>query len=163
MLCPLYRKAGSDYNGRMSQVLHYQDDLYLINSLSRFLADASRLEADPEILGDTIAAVARITDGSFRRIRELVLEKPHLADRPDYMKLLADIATTMADALERLLAADSSMAVNLSSSADEMSRMMNAHRAASSDLREILRESLNGVMNDENQVSGDELNELLKI
>jgi CHASE3 domain sensor protein len=147
----------------MSQVLHYQDDLFLINSLSRFMADAARLEADPEILGDTIAAVARITDSSFRRIRELVLEKPHLADRLDYMKLLADIASTMAESLERLMAADSSMAVNLSSSADEMTRMMHAHRAACSDLREVLRESLNGVMNDENQVSGDELNELLKL
>lgn len=146
----------------MSQVLHYQDDLYLISSLSRFLADASKLEPDPEILGDTIALVARSTDSSFRRIRELVLEKPHLVDRLDYMKLLADIAATMADSLERLMSVDSSMAVNLSSSADEMTRMMNTHRAACSDLRELLRESLDGVMTNESQVSGDELNELLK-
>jgi formate dehydrogenase maturation protein FdhE len=146
----------------MSQVLHYQDDLFLINSLARFMADASKLEPDPEILGDTLAAVARATDSSFRRIRELVLEKPHLVDRLDYIKLLADIAETVSEALERLMSADSSMAANLSSSTDEMTRMVTAHRAACSDLREMLRESLNGIMNDENQVSGDELNELLR-
>ena len=126
------------------------------------MVDASRLEPDPEILGDTLASVARATDSSFRRIRELVLEKSHLVDRLDYMKLLAEIAATMADALERLMAAESSMSANLSSSADEMTRMMIAHRAACSELRELLRESLNGVMSDENQVSGDELNELLR-
>ena len=147
----------------MSQVLHYQDDLFLINSLARFLADASRLEPDPEILGDTLAAVARNADSSFRRIRELVLEKPHLVDRLEYLKLLADISATMSEALQRLMAADSSMAANLSSSADEMTRMITAHRAACLDLRELLRENLNGAMNDESQVSGDELNELLKI
>lgn len=126
------------------------------------MADASKLEPDPEILGDTLAIVARATDSSFRRIRELVLEKPHLVDRLDYMKLLAEIAATIAEALERLMAADSSMAANLSSSSDEMTRLMTAHRAACSDLREMLRENLNGAMNNENQVSGDELNELLK-
>lgn len=126
------------------------------------MADASRLEPDPEILGEAIAAVARTADSAFRRIRELVLEKPHLVDRLDYMKLLADIAATMSEALERLMAADSSMAVNFSSSADEMARLINAHRAACSDLRELLRENLNCATNDENQVSGDELNELLK-
>lgn len=146
----------------MSQVLHYQDDLFLINSLARFLADASRLEPDPEILGDTLMTVARATDSSFRRIRELVLEKPHLVDRLEYLKLLADIAAMVADALEHLMAVESGMAVNLSSSTDELTRLMTAHRAACSDLRELLRESLNGTMNDENQVSGDELNELLK-
>lgn len=146
----------------MSQVLHYQDDLFLINSLARFLLDASKLEPDPEILGDTLAVVARATDSSFRRIRELVLEKPHLVDRLDYIRLLTEIATTVSDALERLMSAESSMAANLSSSADEMMRMMTAHKAACSDLREILRENLNGALTDENQVSGDELNELLK-
>jgi len=146
----------------MSQVLHYQDDLFLINSLARFMADASKLEPDPEILGDTLAIIARATDSSFRRIRELVLEKPHLVDRLDYMKLLAEISATVADALERLMAADSGMSANLSSSADEMMRMVTAHKAACLDLRERLRESLNGVMNDESQVSGDELNELLR-
>ena len=104
----------------MSQVLHYQDDLFLINSLAQFLADASKLEPDPEILGDTVAVLARTADSAFRRIRELVLEKPHLSDRMDYLKLLADIAGTMSDALEHLMAAESSMAANLSSSADEM-------------------------------------------
>lgn len=147
----------------MSQVLHYQDDLFLINSLARFLSDASTLEPDPEILGDTIPAVARTADSSFRRIRELVLEKPHLVDRLDYLKLLADIAATMSEALERLMAADSTMAARLSSSADELMRMCNAHRASCLDLRELLRRNLHGSMNDENQVSGDELNELLKI
>ena len=146
----------------MSQVLHYQDDLFLINSLARFLIDASKLEPDPEILGDTLAVVARATDSSFRRIRELVLEKPHLVDRLDYIRLLAEIAATVADALECLTSAESSMAANLSSSADEMMRMMTAHKAACSDLREILRENLNGSLTDENQVSGDELNELLR-
>jgi hypothetical protein len=146
----------------MSQVLHYQDDLFLINSLARFMADASKLEPDPEILGDTLAVVARATDSSFRRIRELVLEKPHLVDRPDYLKLLSDIAASVSEALERLMAADSSVAANLSSSADELTRMVTTHRAACSELRELLRGSLHGAMNDETQVSGDELNELLR-
>ena len=41
----------------MGQVIHYQDDIFLIDSLIGFVADAANLEADADILGETVLSV----------------------------------------------------------------------------------------------------------
>jgi hypothetical protein len=146
----------------MSQVLHYQDDLFIINSMARTLADAANLAVDPEVLGDIIPVMVRATDTAFRRIKEMVIEKPHLSQRLELVKLLADIAGLLADSLSKLVAADSSLTLSLSNSADVITRMANAYRTSYLELREMLHLSLEDVPVDQNLVSGDELSELLR-
>jgi len=58
---------------------------------------------------------------------------------------------------------DAPLAQNCSSSSDELERMAAAHRAAASELRDVLRLTTSDDSSPEDHVSGDELSELLRI
>lgn len=146
----------------MSNVIHYEDDIFIVDGLARVLADAARLEPDPDVVGDAVLSAARAADSSFRRVRDLVLEKEHLVDRAEYLRLLARTARTLSDAVAALARSDSPLSAVASSSADELSRMAQAHRAALSELRDALHSVMADDGSAEELVSGDELSELLR-
>jgi len=159
----LYPQAAGGYNRTMPHVIHYEDDIFITDDLVRVIADASRLEPDSEVIGDTVLSAARLADATLRRVKDLVLQNDHLVERPEYIRLLSRTARSLADALSELLKPQSSLAPTVSSSSDELLRMAAAHRASASELRDILRESTGENTSLEDLVSGDELSELLKI
>lgn len=146
----------------MGQVIHYHDDIFLIDSLVSFVSDAARLETDPEILGEAVYAVIQQADRSFRLIREMVLTNTHLVDRAEYLALLARSAGTMSSALENLLKKDNSLSKLLETKQDELLAIAHAHRGAASEMRDILEESLGSQFSQEDHVSSDEISELLR-
>ncbi|TFG82487.1 MAG: hypothetical protein E4H20_07585 [Spirochaetales bacterium] len=146
----------------MPHVVHYQDDLFLIDSLARFLADASRLDPDPDIVGDSVLSAARSVDGALRRTRDLVVSNPHLVDRLDYLRLLSRAARTAGDAIAELIRPQNPLSGALSSSSDELGRMARAHQAAADELTDALHTALDDGSAGEDLVSGDELSELLR-
>lgn len=159
----LYLRQSPGYNGTMSSVIHYEDNIYIVDGLVRVLCDASRLEPDPDVIGDAMLATARLADATLRRVKDLVLQNDHLVDRPDYLRLLSRSARDLADALDEILRPGSTLAPVIASSVDELARIVAAQRAAASDLRDVLNASTGTNAGAEDVVSDDELSELLRI
>lgn len=144
-------------------MIHYQDDLYIAESLSAALEAAAKLSPDPDILGETILGVARALDVLIRRLAELIGSNTHLVERFEYLRLLSMCARRSAEAMAGLLRADHSLADSLASSADELKRIAERHAALSTELAELLRSAIADGSADEDLVSGDELSQLLRI
>lgn len=151
------------YNVSMSNVIHYEDNIYIVDGLVRVLCDASRLEPDPDVIGDAMLATARLADSTLRRVKDLVLQNDHLVDRPDYLRLLSRSARDLADSLDQILRPGSPLAPVIASSTDELNRIVAAQRAAAADLRDVLNASTGSNATSEDVVSGDELSELLRM
>lgn len=147
----------------MPHVIHYEDDFFIVDGLVRVISDATRLEPDPEIVGDMLIASVRLADTTLRRIKDLILENDHLVDRPDYLRLLSQTTRSFADALSDMIRQDNPMGQMCSSSSDELNRIAKAHRAAASELRDVLCSTISDDAPSEDQVSGDELSELLRL
>lgn len=159
----LYRNARSGYNGAMPHVIHYEDDFFIVDGLVRVISDATRLDPDPEVVGDMLLSIVRLADTTLRRIKDLILQNDHLVDRPEYLRLLARTTRTFAEALSDMLHKDNPMAHMCASSSDELDRIAKAHRAAASELRDVLCATIDDDAPSQDQVSGDELSELLRI
>ncbi|GAB1455008.1 hypothetical protein MASR2M48_03080 [Spirochaetota bacterium] len=147
----------------MPHVIHYEDDFFIVDGLVRVISDATRLEPDPEIVGDMLMAAVRLADTTLRRIKDLILANEHLVDRPDYLRLLSRTTRSFADSLSDMIRQDKPMGQMCSSSSDELERIIKAHRAAASELRDVLSSTINDDVPSEDQVSGDELSELLRL
>lgn len=146
----------------MAHMIHYQDDLYIAESLCATLEAAAKLSPDPELLGDTISGVARASDALIRRLAELISSNSHLVERFEYLRLLSMCAQRSAEAIVGLLRPDHSLADYFASSADELRRIAQRHEALSAELSELLRAAIADGAVDEGLVSGDELSQLLK-
>lgn len=147
----------------MPHVIHYEDDIFIIDGLVRVICDASRLEPDPEVIGDMVLSATRLADSTLRRVKDLILQNDHLVERQEYVRLLARTTRALAEALSDILQPDSPLAQCIASSADEIERMAAAHRASAAELRDILQEATGENASNEDLVSGDELSELLRI
>ncbi|MCP5453959.1 MAG: hypothetical protein H7A27_08260 [Spirochaetaceae bacterium] len=147
----------------MPHVIHYEDDIFIIDAMVRTLCDASRLEPDPDVLGDAMLSIAKLADASLRRARDLVLMNEHQVDRPESLRLLARTTRSFADSVTTLLRPDAPLGRHLASSADELARMASAQRAAASELADALRQATGEDASPEDHVSGDELSELLRL
>lgn len=143
-------------------MIHYQDDLYIAESLAAALEAAAKLNPDPEILGEAVSGMARDLDVLLRRLAELIASNSHLVERLEYIRLLSKCTRRSAMALTGLLRPDHSLADFLASSADELRRIAERHEALSAELSELLRAAIADGTADEDLVSGDELSELLK-
>lgn len=143
-------------------MIHYQDDLYIAESLAAALEAAAKLDPDPEILGEAVSNMARDLDVLIRRLAELIASNTHLVERLEYIRLLSKCTRRSAMALTGLLRPDHSLADFLASSADELRRIAERHEALSAELSELLRAAIADGTADEDLVSGDELSELLK-
>jgi hypothetical protein len=147
----------------MPHVIHYEDDIFIIDGLVRVICDASKLEPDPEVIGDMVLAATRLADSTLRRVKDLILQNDHLVERQEYVRLLSRTTRVLSEALSDILRPGSPLAQCIASSADEMERMASAHRAAATELRDLLQEATGENASNVDLVSGDELSELLRI
>ena len=155
--------ATEGYDRGMPHVIHYEDDIFIADGLVRVLCDAARLEPDPDVIGDMVVATARLADSTLRHVKDLVLQNAHLVERPEYLRLLARTTMSLADALSDMLRPGAPLSQSVASSSDELERMAAAHRAAATELRDIMHESIGENTSSEDLVSGDELSELLRL
>jgi len=158
----LYVTQGNCYNKRMAHVIHYQDDIFLIDSLARFVTDSSRLEIDADIMGDSIYSVIQMADRSLRTVRELILSNDHLVDRTEYMRLLANAAILLSHAIQDILNSKNSLQQAFALRAEELQAIARAHGAMAEDLKSEIYSSVSDSPPGDEQVSGDEISELLR-
>lgn len=144
----------------MSRVIHFEDDLFVVDGLVRVIGDAARLEPDAEVVGDSVLSSIRLADSMLRRIMDLVLQNAHLVDRPEYLRLLSRTSAALAESIAVMTRSDGLLAKG--PSGDELERIGVAQKASSEELLEALRESTVQSASLEDLVSGDELSELLR-
>ncbi len=146
----------------MSHVIHFEDDIFIADGLVRVISDASRLEPDAEVIGDTILAAIRLADATLRKIKNLVIQNEHLVDRSEYVRLLARTSSALAEAISGITRPEKLLAKPITPSFDELERIASAQKALSNELFDILRETTVQNASLEDLVSGDELSELLR-
>ncbi len=141
---------------------HYEDNFFIIDGLVRVIHDASSLETDPEIIGDTLLAMIRLADASLRKVKEMVFQNTRMINRPENLRLLANTAQRFSEALDEFTRPDTLLSKSFSSSRDEILRMLTTHKAAVKEMREALLVQNAGETSFVDHVSGDELSELLR-
>jgi len=150
------------YNNSMSHVIHFEDDIFIADGLVRVISDASRLEPDTDVIGDTILSAIRLADATLRKIKNLVIQNEHLVDRSEYVRLLARTSAALAEAISGITRPEKLLAKSITPSFDELERIATAQKALSNELYDILREATVQNASLEDLVSGDELSELLR-
>ncbi len=146
----------------MAHVIHYQDDIFLIDSLARFVTDASRLDIDADIMGDTVFAAIQMSDRSLRAMRELILSNDHLVDRTEYMRLLANASLILSHAIQDILNSKNSLQQAFALRGDELLAISKAHGAMAEELKSEIYSTIADNPPGDEQVSGDEISELLR-
>ncbi|HOX92226.1 MAG TPA: hypothetical protein PLC54_04835 [Spirochaetales bacterium] len=146
----------------MPHVIHYLDDLYMVDGLARWLYDLSRLEPDADLFGDSPLLVLKALEQSFRRIQDLLGANAHLVDRPEYLRLLTRTASQAAEAIDSLMEDPNQFKTLWAQNAPELSRTRAFWKTQAAELRERLIRAGDEPTGEQDLVSGDELSELLR-
>ncbi len=146
----------------MSHVIHFEDDIFIVDGLVRVISDAAKLEPDTDVIGDLILASIRLADSTLRKIKHIIIENDHLVDRTGYIRLLGRTAGTLAEAISSIIRPERLLARDTNPSYDELERIASAQKALSKELLDILHETTVQNASLEDLVSGDELSELLR-
>lgn len=145
----------------MSQVIHYQDDLYLINSLARWLLDMTRLDADAEIFDDGPVAVLGILEEAFRKVYNLLAANTQLLERDEYIRLMARTANAVTQAIASFSSDTNPFFRIYRLKEAEFTKSEKYWQQMREELKTIITESGNRQGNLRDHVSGDELSGLL--
>lgn len=144
----------------MSKVYHYDDDFFIIDGLVRVIHDASTLEPDDEIIGDTLLSMIRTADSVIRKVKAQCIDNNQLINRTESTRLLANSAQKLYEAIDSFTRQEPLRLKSFASSKDELVRMIMAHKACVKEMRELMQEQ-DSSQASKDHVSEDELSGLL--
>ncbi len=145
----------------MSQMIHYQDDIYFLNVLIKALDQGLSVEADPEHFRERVAGELVFLDESIRTFHGLLLQNSLLIERAEYLKLLERTARAYAGVLERLVSGGYPGSEAYASQRQTLDALLVGQRRLFGELEELLSSTVEGVA-EIDLVSQDEMSELLK-
>ena len=145
----------------MPQMIHYQDDLFLLSVLVKALDSGLSTEADPEYFRERVAGDLFFLDSSLKTFRGLLIQNTLLIERPEYLKLLEQTSRALQQILERLLNGSYPQAGEYVSYRPQFEAILRGQAAIVEELSGLLRSSL-AEEAEIDLVSQDELSELLK-
>lgn len=145
----------------MSQMIHYQDDLFLLSLRAKSLEAAILLDADPEFWTENLLREIHFIDGTSRAIADNLARNRHLVDRESHLRLLERLSLDFSRALERLGKASTPLAQSLDGHRAQLQSIASAHRELAQDLAGSLSDEESAKDGDSSIVSGDELAKLL--
>jgi hypothetical protein len=159
----LYAEAAmSDYwINAMSQMIHYQDDLFSLSVLVKSLDLILSTETDPDYFAERVNADIAFLDKSLQAFGSLLEQNTLLVERADYLKLLERTVKAFIGALDRLAGSGYPRAQAFAGDGQRIGSAAAEQRALLGRLGELLRSSLAGDA-ETDLVSQDELSELLK-
>ena len=146
----------------MAQRIHFQDDIYYLSRVVGGIADATRIELDPELYADKVFDDLKWADRETRKLAGLLVENTRLVERPELMKLLGKAMLALSEAASDLASGVGGLGEALRFGKDELARCAREQRAWVSELRDLVRAAIDDGQADTEVVSGDELSELLK-
>jgi hypothetical protein len=145
----------------MSQMIHYQDDLFSLSVLVKSLDLILSTETDPEYFSGRVEGDIGFLDRSLRAFETLLEQNTLLVERAEYLKLLERTVKAFLGVLERLSGSLYPRAQAYAGDGRLLAAAAAEQKALRSRLGELLRMSLSGDA-ETDLVSQDELSELLR-
>jgi hypothetical protein len=145
----------------MSQMIHYQDDLFSLSVLVKSLDLILSTETDPEFFAERVAADLSFLDKSLESFGLLLEQNSLLIERAEYLKLLERTTKTFIGILGRLEGSGYPRAQEFAGGAARISAIASNQRSLLGRLSALLSSSLSGDA-ETDLVSQDELSELLR-
>ena len=133
----LYRKL----KGVMPYRIHYQDDIYLLSLKTKTLANALKLDFDPELFIEQVRGEIAFIAATIARLYQSIKSSSLIIGKAEILKDLQRLCSRFAGMLESILDGDVANAVSLSPFFDE-------YRETSENLRlnvEEIKDVLNGM------------------
>ncbi len=143
----------------MSQMIHYQDDLFSMSVLVKSLDLILSTETDPDYFAERIGMDIDFLDRTLRLFGSLLEQNTLLIERAEYLKLLERTVRAFVGVLNRIEGSGYPRAKLFS--VDAVGTALSGQRSLLGRLEELLRLSLAGD-SETDLVSQDELSELLK-
>jgi len=143
----------------MSQMIHYQDDLFFLSVLVKALDAGLSTDADPERFRERIEGDIFFLDGSLKSFHGLLVQNTLLMERTEYLKLLQRTSRSLIQVIERILGGAYPRAEAYSTYRPQLEAVAKGQAAILAQLDGILD---SGGENETDLVSQDELSELLK-
>lgn len=145
----------------MPQMIHYQDDLFVLSVLVKSLDANLSTEADPEYFRERILGDLFFLDGSLKAFQVLLVQNSLLMDRPEYLKLLQRTSRALIQVLERIMGAAYPRSEAYDSYRPQLEALAKGQTAILGEISAILDASLEEE-GETDVVSQDELSELLR-
>ncbi len=145
----------------MSQMIHYQDDLFSLSVLVKSLDPILSTETDPDYFAERVDADLGFLDRSLSSFGGLLEQNTLLIERAEYLKLLERTVKTFIGVLGRLEGAGYPRARDFAGDGSRLAAVSASQRGLLGRLDALLSSSLAGEA-ETDLVSQDELSELLR-
>jgi len=145
----------------MSQMIHYQDDLFSLSVLVKSLDLILSTETDPDFFAERVAADLDFLDKSLQSFGLLLEQNSLLIERAEYLKLLERTVKTFIGILGRLEGSGYPRAQAFAGDGVRIAAILANQRGLLGRLSTLLSSSLSGDA-ETDLVSQDELSELLR-
>jgi hypothetical protein len=145
----------------MSQMIHYQDDLFSLSVLVKSLDLILSTETDPDFFAERVGADLDFLNGSLESFALLLEQNSLLIERAEYLKLLERTVKTFIGILGRLEGSGYPRAKAFAGDGSRLAAVSVNQHALLGRLSGLLCDSLSGDA-ETDLVSQDELSELLR-
>jgi hypothetical protein len=145
----------------MSQMIHYQDDLFSLSVLVKSLDLILSTETDPDFFAERVGADLDFLDGSLESFALLLEQNSLLIERAEYLKLLERTVKAFIGVLGRLEGSGYPRAQAFAGNGARIASTSAKQRALLGRLSGLLSDSLSGDA-ETDLVSQDELSGLLR-
>jgi hypothetical protein len=145
----------------MSQMIHYQDDLFSLSVLVKSLDLILSTETDPDYFAERVESELGFLDKSLESFGSLLEQNSLLIERAEYLKLLERTVKTFIGVLGRLEGAGYPRAQAFLGAGSRVAAISGNQRALLGRLGGLLSSSLTGEA-ETDLVSQNELSELLR-
>jgi hypothetical protein len=145
----------------MSQMIHYQDDLFSLSVLVKSLDLILSTETDPDFFAARVGSDLDFLDKSLESFGLLLEQNGLLIERAEYLKLLERTVKTFIGILGRLEGSGYPRAQAFAGDGERIAAISSSQHALLGRLSALLNSSLSGDA-ETDLVSQDELSELLR-
>jgi hypothetical protein len=145
----------------MSQMIHYQDDLFSLSVLVKSLDLILSTETDPDFFAERVRADVDFLNGSLESFALLLEQNSLLIERAEYLKLLERTVKIFIGILGRLEGSGYPRAKAFAGDGARIAAVSASQHALLGRLSGLLSDSLSGDA-ETDLVSQDELSELLR-
>lgn len=144
------------------QKIRIEDNLWYLRRLVALVADAARIQPDPDLFADRVLEDIRSARSTLGALLELLRTNTRLMDRGEYLVLLGRSARALADAVSDLAAGDGELSRGMDGRGTDLAGSARELGALVAEIRDLADAVLNEGAAEGDVVSGDELSELLR-
>ena len=146
----------------MATQIHYDDDIYLLQTMIKTLNAAVKLEVDGELFADNIADNLFFVDETIQSLYRKLRESHKLLRRAEHLKSILRAKTALIETIEICLQPETTLYEPLSVHHGHFRACRNEHSDEIADIRSMLQRDETDEEVDEDLVSQEEFLSLLQ-